>query len=262
MLNTEYPGLSLEGLAQGILLIRIVGNGPMNSVDNEVHQSLNDIWMDLHDDSRYRVAVITGAGQVFSAGGDLNEWSAALESPSRAATTFGLTVELIENMIRCRKPIISAINGPAVGVALAVALLADISIIGESARIGDGHIRIGLPAGDHAALVWPLLCGMARSKYYLLTGKMIDGREAARIGLVSLCVGDDEVLDRALSVAEQLSSGPEWALQGTKRALNHWLRLAAPTFESSAGLEVLAMFGPEAREGLDAFLEKRRPNYR
>src|SRR6185312_11285662 len=126
------------------------------------------------------------------------------------------------NMINLDKPVVSAINGVAVGAGLVVALLSDISIISETARFTDGHTRLGVVAGDHAAIVWPLLCGMAKAKYYLLTSDFIDGREAERIGLVSKALPAEQVLPEALAIAERLAAGPTQATALTKRALNHW----------------------------------------
>lgn len=261
MLKDRYDGLDVVVRDSGVALVTLVGRDRWNSVDNAIHEALNSIWSDLDDDPGVRVTVVTGEGEVFSAGGNLREWEASLGDPSSAQTTFAFATGLIENLVRSRKPIISAVNGPAVGVALAVALLADISIVGESARLGDGHVRIGLPAGDHAAVIWPLLCGLAQSKYYLLTGELVDGHEAARIGLVTRCVPNDQVLDDALAVAERLAAGPQAALRTTKRSLNQWLLRAGPAFELSAVLETLAMHGDEAREGVDAFLQKRPPRF-
>src|SRR5205823_9408689 len=128
--------------------------------------------------------------------------------------------DIVYNMINLDKPVVSAINGVAVGAGLVVALLADVSIMSESARITDGHTKLGVVAGDHAAILWPLLCGMAKAKYYLLTSEFIDGREAERIGLVSLCVPAEQVLPRALDVADRLARGAQQAIRWTKRSLN------------------------------------------
>ncbi len=159
------------------------------------------------------------------------------------------------------KPIVSAINGVAVGAGLAVALLADVSIIAESARLSDGHARLGVAAGDHAALIWPLLCGMAKAKYYLMTADFIEGPEAERIGLVTRCVPDDEVLPEALAVAHRLAQGSRTAVQWTKRALNQWLRSASPAFGESLALEMLGFLGPDAEEGVAAIRERRPPRF-
>ena len=169
--------------------------------------------------------------------------------------------DLVYNIINCSKPIISAVNGVAVGAGLVAALLADISIIAKSARILDGHVRLGVAAGDVACINWVILTGMAKAKYHLLTNEPVFGEEAERIGLFSLCTEDDELQDKALSVAETLVAGPPNAIRWTKLALNNWYRMAMPTFENSLALEMLGFKGPEAQEGLAAHLEKRQPNW-
>ena len=164
-------------------------------------------------------------------------------------------------MINLDKPVISAINGVAVGAGLVVALLSDISIMSETARFTDGHTRLGVVAGDHAAIVWPLLCGMAKAKYYLLTSDFIDGREAERIGLVSLCVPPAELLPKAFEVADKLATGAQQAIRWTKRSLNNWLRMAGPIFDQSIALEMLTFMDDDVREGAAAIREKRAPRF-
>ena len=169
--------------------------------------------------------------------------------------------DLVYNLLNCSKPVVSAINGPAVGAGLVVALLADVSIIAETARITDGHTRLGVAAGDHAAIIWPLLCGMAKAKYYLLTSEFLDGREAERIGLVSRAVPADKVMDVAWTVAEALARGSQTSIRFTKRALNNWLRQAGPIFDQSLALEMLTFMGEDVREGMRAIREKRAPSF-
>jgi enoyl-CoA hydratase len=164
-------------------------------------------------------------------------------------------------VLNCAKPVVSAIQGPAVGAGLAVALLADISVAGRSAKIIDGHTRLGVAAGDHAAIIWPLLCGLAKAKYYLLLCDTLTGEEAERIGLVSLCVDDDQVHDRALEIAARLAAGSAEAIQFTKYALNNWLRMAGPTFDASLAMEFLGFSGGDVREGVAAVREKRPPSF-
>ena len=170
--------------------------------------------------------------------------------------------DLVYNIINCGKPTVSAINGVAVGAGLVAALLADISIVGKSARIVDGHTRLGVAAGDHAVINWPLLCGMAKAKYYLMLCEPMDGAEAERIGLVSLCVEDDELQDKALEIAQKLVNGAPSAIRWTKYALNNWYRMAGPAFDASLALEMLGFTGPEPREGLASHLEKRKPEFK
>jgi len=133
--------------------------------------------------------------------------------------------------------------------------------VGESARLSDGHVRLGVAAGDHAALLWPLLCGMAKAKYYLLTADFLEGPEAERIGLVTRCVPDDRVVAEALEVAARLARGSATAVQWTKRVMNQWLRQASPVFGESVALEMLGFLGPDAREGLAAVRERREPRF-
>lgn len=166
--------------------------------------------------------------------------------------------DLVFNMIDLQKPIISAINGAAVGAGLAVALMADISIASEDAKITDGHVKIGVAAGDHACLLWPLLCGMAKAKFLLMTGDAITGKEAERIGLVSKCVPQAQVLESALELANRLALGSSQAIRFTKRSLNLWMRRDA--FEASLALEMLG-FVSEAQEGVRAFKAKQNPNF-
>jgi enoyl-CoA hydratase len=137
--------------------------------------------------------------------------------------------------------------------------MADISIMAEEASFTDGHHRIGVAAGDHAAIIWPLLCGLAKARYYLLTADFIDGREAERIGLVSRCVPLDDLLDDALAIAERLATGPQHAIRYTKRAMSHWVRNAQPIFEAGLALEMMNFFGEDLPEGLDAIEQRRTP---
>ena len=139
--------------------------------------------------------------------------------------------------------------------------MADISIAAENARLTDGHLRMGVAAGDHGAIVWPLLCGMAKAKYYLMTSDFITGREAERIGLVSLCVPADALQEKAMEVATALATGPRQAIKYTKRALNQWMLQAGPIFDHSLALEMLGFFSEDMMAGLDAIRQKRSPQF-
>jgi enoyl-CoA hydratase len=226
-----------------------------------MHSELARVWKDVSDDPETRVAVVTGAGTAFSAGGDLAMVQRMAGDYGRVTHMLGEMGDLVYNLVNCEKPIISAINGVAVGAGLVVAVLADISICADDARLGDGHVRLGVAAGDHAAIVWPLLVGMAKARYYLMTGEMVDGAEAERIGLVSKAVPRTQVLDEALTLAETLATGPQLAIRYTKRALNSWLRTAGPIFEQSAAYEMLTFMGPDVVEGATALQEKRPPKF-
>ena len=220
------------------------------------------VWLDLAKDDDVRVAVVTGAGTAFSAGGDFGLIQDSIGNGKVIAGTMEEARDIVHNMINLDKPIISAINGVAVGAGLAVALLADISIASEKARFTDGHVRLGVAAGDHAAVIWPMLIGMAKAKYYLMTCEFLDGTEAERIGLVSQVVPHEELMDKAMDVANRLAVGSQQALRYTKRSLNQWLRQAEHTaFDYSLALEMLGFFGEDIQEGLDSVRERRDPKF-
>src|SRR2546426_7105869 len=253
----DYQHLRFERRERGVVLVTINRPEVLNATNDRLHWELTQVWLTLDADETARVAVVTGAGRAFSAGGDLDMVEANSRDPRRLARTIKEASDIVYKMINTDKPIVSAINGVAVGAGLVVALLADISIMSESARITDGHTRLGVVAGDHAAIIWPLLCGMAKAKYYLLTSDFIDGKEAERIGLVSLAVPADQLMPKALEVADKLAQGSQMAIRWTKRSLNNWLRMAGPIFDNSMALELLTFMGEDVREGLQAIREKR-----
>ena len=258
----DYEHLLFERRDDGVLLLTINRPDRMNATDERLHTELTTVWRDVAADEQTRVAVITGAGEkAFSAGGDLEMIQRMAGDYGRVARMAGEAAALVLNMLDCEKPIVSAINGTAVGAGLAVALMADISIIAEEARLTDGHLRLGVVAGDHAAILWPLLCGMAKAKYYLLTADFLDGREAERIGLVSRCVPREEVLPAALEVAGRIAAGPQHATRWTKRTLNHWLRAAIPAYDASVAYEMLTFLGSDVQEGAQAIQERRPPSF-
>ncbi|HZT66631.1 MAG TPA: enoyl-CoA hydratase/isomerase family protein [Acidimicrobiales bacterium] len=253
----DFQHLRFERRPNGVVLVTIDRPDVLNAADERLHRELSEVWATFDADDSARVAVITGAGKAFSAGGDLSMIEEMTVSYDAVLVQLRDAAAIVTRMMETDKPIVSAINGVAVGAGLAVALLADISIMSETARITDGHLRLGVAAGDHAAVVWPLLCGMAKAKYYLLTADFLDGREAERIGLVSRCVPEAEVLDAALEIADRLGRGSQNALRWTKRSLNGWLRMAMPIFEHSLALEMLGFLGADAAEGVAAVKEKR-----
>ena len=243
---------------EGMAVLTLNRPEVLNATNFRLHNELSRIWLDLGQDPEVRVVVITGAGSAFSAGGDFEMIEKAIGNPEVTASNMQEASDIVHNMINLDKPVISAINGVAVGAGLAVALLADISIASEKARFTDGHVRLGVAAGDHAAAIWPLLLSMAKAKYYLLTCDFLDGKEAERIGLVSMVVPPEELMPKAMEVARKLAKGPQPAIRFTKRALNQWLRLGAHTaFDYSLALEMLGFLGGDVREGLAAVKEKR-----
>src|SRR5262245_56553985 len=258
---SEYQHLVFEKKPNGVVLITINRPEHLNATNARLHWELTQVWLTVDADPEARVALITGAGKAFSAGGDLSLVEEMAGNPEAAERTMREASDLVYNLINLEKPVVSAINGVAVGAGLVVALLADVSIIAESARLTDGHTRLGVVAGDHAALIWPLLCGMAKARYYLLTSDFLDGKEAERIGLVSFCVPREDMLGKAWEVADKLAAGSRNAVRWTKRSLNNWLRQAGPIFDQSLALEMLSFMGPDVREGALAIREKRPPRF-
>src|SRR5262244_2056115 len=257
----DYQHLLFERKGNGVVAITINRPEVMNATNARLHWELTQVWLTVDADPRARVALITGAGKAFSAGGDLELVEEMAGNPEAAARTMREASDLVYNIINLEKPVVSAINGVAVGAGLVVALLADVSVISETARFTDGHTRLGVVAGDHAAIIWPLLCGMAKARYYLLTSDFLDGKEAERIGLVTHCVPLDTLMARATEVADKLAAGSQNAIRWTKRALNNWLRQAGPIFDQSLALEMLSFMGPDVREGARAIRERRPPRF-
>jgi enoyl-CoA hydratase len=257
----DYRHLVFDLKPNGVLVITINRPEVMNATNARLHWELTQVWLTVDADPQARVALVTGAGKAFSAGGDLSLVEEMAGNPDAIARTMREASDLVYNMINLDKPVVSAINGAAVGAGLVVALLADVSIISATARLTDGHTRLGVAAGDHAAIIWPLLCGMAKAKYYLLTADFLDGQEAERIGLVSLCVPADQVLPKAVDVAGKLAQGSQLSIRWTKRSLNNWLRQAGPIFDQSLALEMLTFMHPDVREGARAIREKRAPAF-
>jgi len=256
----DFSSLKFERPEPGVL--RVVLDAPgLNSVSPQMHRDLADVWRAVDQDPDTRVAIIQGAGKAFSAGGNFELLDSMIDDYALRTRVMREARDIVLNVIDCSKPIVSAIHGPAVGAGLVVALLADVSIAARTARIIDGHTRLGVAAGDHAAICWPLLCGMAKAKYYLLTCETLSGEEAERIGLVSMCVEPDELHGRALEVARNLAGGAQSAIRWTKHTLNHWYRLLGPAFDASLAYEFYGFGGPDAAEGLAALREKREPAF-
>ncbi|HZQ85702.1 MAG TPA: enoyl-CoA hydratase/isomerase family protein [Acidimicrobiales bacterium] len=256
----DFPSLTFERPSDGVL--RIVLDAPgLNAVNPAMHRELADVWLAVDRDPDTRVALLQGAGKAFSAGGSFDLVEGVIDDYAMRLRVMREARDLVFNVINCSKPIVSAMHGPAVGAGLVAGLLADVSVVGRTARIIDGHTRLGVAAGDHAAICWPLLCGMAKAKYLLLTCDTLTGEEAERIGLVSLCVDDDKVQKRALEVAVQLAAGAQSAIRWTKHTLNHWYRVMAPAFDASLAYEFIGFGGPDAAEGVASHRDKRPPSF-
>lgn len=256
-----YQRLKIDFPADRVLRVTMNNPASLNSADQRMHGELGTIWRDIDADPDVNAVIITGAGKAFSAGGDFEMIDGIMNDFETRARNWKEAKDIVYNVINCSKPIVSAMRGPAVGAGLVCGMLADISIASKKAKIIDGHTRLGVAAGDHAAIVWPLLCGMAKAKYYLLLCDPLSGEEAERIGLVSLAVEDEELDQKAIEIATRLATGAQSAIRWTKYSLNNWLRQAGPTFDASLALEFLGFTGPDVAAGLASFKEKRAPEF-
>ena len=259
--SDAFPHLRFDRPTERVLRITLEGPG-LNAVDHDMHRELADVWVAVDRDPDVDVAVLQGAGKAFSAGGSFGLVQTMLDDFDARVRVAREARDLVFNVINCSKPIVSAMHGPAVGAGLVAGLLADVSVVARTAKIIDGHTRLGVAAGDHAAICWPLLCGMAKAKYYLLTCEPLTGEEAERIGLVSLCVDDGDVHDKALAIAVSLRDGAQWAIRWTKQTLNNWYRANSGIFDASLAYEFMGFAGPDAHEGLASHREKRPPKFR
>jgi enoyl-CoA hydratase len=257
----QFTSLKLARPEEHLLEVVMSTPGKLNAAGHEMHRDLANIWPVIDADPDTRVVVVRGEGKAFSAGGDLDLVTHMADDFAVRIRVLKEARDLVYNVINCAKPIVSAMHGPAVGAGLVVGVLADVSIAARDARLIDGHTKLGVAAGDHAAICWPLLVGMAKAKYHLLTCEPLSGEEAERIGLVSLCVDEDDLLDTAFGVARRLASGSQSAIRWTKYALNNWLRQAGPIFDHSLALDMLGFFSDDFTEGLQALRDKRPPAF-
>ena len=253
-----YKELLVEPRENGVLLITLNRPKVLNAMTYAMHTELANIWDDVARDPKTRVAVITGAGRAFCSGNDLNNPDPDLDMVREIMSD---AVRIVRGMIECDKPVVSAINGVAVGAGLAIAVLADISVCAEDAKLIDAHTTVGTVAGDHGCLLWPMLCGLAKAKFYMFNMEPLTGKEAERIGVVTKAVPTDQVLPLAMEYADRLADMAQHAIRGTKRSMNGWLRQAMPIFEHSVALEMVDFLDADIVEARQAFREKRKPKY-
>ncbi len=259
--TNAYEFLRIELREDGVLAVTLDNPATLNALTERGHSELVRLWPEVDSDADVRVVLLRGEGRAFSSGGDYEMIDRVRREGETHRRVLKETRELVRNIIECSKPIVSAINGPAVGAGLAAALLADIPVAARSARLLDGHTTIGVTAGDHAAVIWPLLMGMAKAKYHLLTNTPMSGEEAERAGLVAMVVDDEDLGALTEKLASDLAAGSQEALRWTKHTLNHWLRAAYPIFDASVAYEFLGFLGDDAAEGIAAVREKRRPDF-
>ncbi len=260
---SRYQTLLIEKNADGVAVVTLNRPEKRNAVNLQMHQELESIFVDLSNDDDVRSIVLTGAGDAFCAGGDVEGMKTGEFRPGGPAVPFHMVRRLVVNLLEVEQPIVAAVNGDGAGLGATIPLFCDITIMAESARLTDNHVRMGLVAGDGGVVIWPWLVGMARAKEYLLTGQWIDGKEAERIGLVNYAVPREQVLPRAMEIARRLAQGAPQAIRWTKFSLNKILRDHVNlALDSSMFLEAATMSSEDLGEAARAFFEKRKPKFK
>lgn len=261
MRNYDALDVSLEG---DVLRISFDDPENRNAIDRAAHGELTHVFRDAKEEDAVRVVLLTGNGDVFSAGGNLERMHDRLEDPESDPFRESIreAEQIVEDMVSLNKPIVAKVNGHSTGLATTLALLCDLTYIDERGKIGDPHVDVGLVAGDGGAVIWPLLVGLDTAKEFLLTGKMVTGAEAEEIGLVTEALPAPALQERVDEVVEEIASGPQVAIRYTKAALNEWLRLGVDNvLRESLGYEAISQGHPDHREAVEAYLEDRRPDF-
>ncbi len=234
----------------------------LNTINHQMHLELEDIWLDLQRDEDVHVVVTTGAGRVYSAGGDLKAQRESLVNNTFYVNHY-MARRLILNILSLDKPIIAALNGDAIGLSANLVLYHDVIIAEENARLGDPHVRVGLVAGDSGCIVWPMLAGLAKARELLLTGDLIGAKQAESLGIINYALPKDQVMPKAMEFAKRLAYGPTRAIRWTKVCYTKRLRDEVNmVLDASLGLEFAETFGRHDHlEAVSAFTEKREPHY-
>lgn len=261
----DYDSYSKLGVSikDRIATVTLQSGEKFNGINWEIHHELGRIFPDLGNDDDVDVIILTGAGNSFCAGANLQWLQRQLDEPPTAIQTRNDGRAIVLGLIDCPKPIIARVNGDAVGFGASLALFADIIIAADTINISDPHVSIGLVAGDGGALIWPLLIGYARAKEFLLTGDKVSAVEAARMGLINYAVPMEELDLTVERFARKLAGGASMAIRMTKLATNIPLRQAVDSvLEASLAYESLTLRSGDAREGVTAFLERRKPVFK
>ncbi len=238
----------------------------LNAVSPEMHTELSRIFADIQLDEETNAVVITGAGKAFSAGGDVKGMLDRAEGKIKEAPAITRTFEarkIIDDMLDCEKPIIAAVNGPAIGLGATIALFCDVIYASDKARFGDPHVKVGITAGDGGAVIWPLLIGAARAKEFLMTGDIMDAKRAEQIGLVNYVVPHDKLREEAWGFARRLANGPSVAINTTKMSVNKMIKhVSNLVLDYSLSVEMHCFNTEDHVEAVRAFVEKREPKFK
>ena len=240
-----------------VRIVRLARPEQLNAINDDLHLGLTQVFPQLSVDPDARVAVVTGEGRAFSAGGDFDLLDRMTKDRTLRRDVIAEGRELVLNMLRCRVPVVAAVNGPAVGLGCSVIALSDVVYMAESAYLSDPHVTVGLVAADGGPLTWPLHTSLLLAKEYAFTGDRIPARRAAEIGLANHVCPDGEVLDAALAAAHKIAALPQQAVEATKRVLNlHVERAVLATIDFAMTAESASFDTPDLRANVDRFLQR------
>ena len=260
LIRDNFETIVIDKRDNGVVLATLNRPERLNAVNGRMHTELTNIARDADNDDEVKVLVLTGAGRAFCAGGDFSADNDVLGGGRQGLKE---AKEIVDRLLDCSIPVISAVKGYAMGLGATIALLADIVVAGSNTTFADTHVKMGVGAGDGGQLIWPLLMGVNRAKYHLMTGDGITGEEAERAGLVNFLVDDDEVLDKALEVADRLAAGPSLAISASKLGINQYIKMVSNlVFSYSFAMEMQTFQSSDATEAAAAFRDKREPDFR
>jgi enoyl-CoA hydratase len=247
---------------EGAVLTIALANGPVNAVDQAMHDELARVFLEAQDDPDSDVIILTGEGRAFCAGGDTDWFKQQIAEPARFRAIAPHAKRIVTSLLELEKPIVCRLNGAAAGLGATLALLCDVIVAADTAVIGDPHVKVGLVAGDGGALIWPQLIGFARAKEMLMTGALIKAPRAAEMGLINYSVPIADLDVKVTEVTAAILASPKWAVRWTKTVANIPLRkLAAELGDAAVAYEVLSNMTDDRKEAVAAFLEKRAPIY-
>lgn len=262
--DVDYSNYEMLEVTREGRIVTVTINRPdaRNALNGQMHEEFGAIFADLDRDEQCDVAVLTGAGNVFSAGGDISWMRGQWGNPARSTAANRTGRRIQHALLDMEKPILAKVRGPAIGLGCSLAVFCDFVYATPEAVFADPHVKVGLVAGDGGSLMWPQLIGYARARRYLLTGDSLTGAEAAEIGLITAAVPDDELDAKVAAMAARLASGASYAIRYTKAAINAGLKTTANSVIGVATYsENLCQFTDDNRAAADAFLNKQKPTF-
>jgi enoyl-CoA hydratase len=255
----NYQTMLIEKRENGVAVVTLNRPERLNAVNATMHNELSRFTRDAEADREVKVVILAAAGRAFCAGGDFG-------GDSGDAGAGGMSLEegrqIVDHILELQKPIVSAVQGYAMGLGATISLLCDVVVAGKSSVFADTHVKMGIGAGDGGQVIWPLLMGVNRAKWFLMTGERLTGEALMDMGLVNFLVEDDQIMERALACADQLAAGPAAAISASKVPINTYIRnVSNQVLSLSLALEGQTMRSADAKEAQRAFVEKREPNF-